>query len=349
MLERRRWLLILFQCMGWPMWVCASNIALPNDSASDFKRAVDERSTALDFLKTTTVLSDISTISVYSEIDYVTPRAWQKKPYVANIVINTPVPIGGRWFRIPHHGVYFAMQIHPDFMVRILQNDPAKGDSSLPVRTPSFKPGITFFVTCNRLWNTGDGKPKHYFGLKIYHHSNGQDGYHIAPDGYWNRYNGDFSDNVIYEFIYGGFSGNKVKPVESEVMRLGSGRTSVAYNYYWKGLFSLHPPSGLAPEMRQYHIYGYYRTSAQAGFIWAPYYQDYVFNRSTKLRKPNGAPVRKEVFRIYATVEYIWDEGLNTGAVQNLSRVKMYDITKRMNAVLTFSARIPGTHFAGLF
>jgi hypothetical protein len=101
--------------------------------------------------------------------------------------------------------------------------------------------------------------------------------------------------------------------------------------------------------MRQYHIYGYYRTTAQAGFIWAPYYQDYVRNRGTKLKTPVGALVRKEIFRVYATFDYIWDEGFNTGSIYNLSRVKIYDITKRMNAVVTFSARIPGTAFLGLF
>ena len=323
---------------------------LARDSGLYVQRVLDERAASLEFVKTTATIADIGTASLYSEINYVTPRSWQKKPFILDAVMNTPVRIGGKWFHIPNRGVYFALQLNPDFEVRVLQNDPAKGDSSSPVRTPSFKPGLTFFITCNKLWNTGYGKPKHYFSFKIYHHSNGQDGYHITSEGYWNLYNGDFSDDVIYEFAYGGMNTGIMKSsVGKELMRAGSGRGTAAYNYYWKGLFSLHPPSGVEQVMREYHIYGYYRTSAQIGFIWAPYYQDYVLNRATKTKNAVGIPVRKEIFRIYATIDYIWDEGLNTGSIYNLRRVKMYDITKRMNAVVTFSARIPGTPFLGLF
>ena len=320
------------------------------DSTQRVNRALDERATSLDFFKTTTILADASTASVFSELDYVQPKSWQKKPYIFNGIFNTPVPIGGKWFHIPHKGIYFAMQLHPDVTVRILQNDPAKGDSSSPVRTPSFMPGVTFFITANRFWNKPEDKAKHYFGLKIFHHSNGQDGTHFMPDGYWNRYNGDFSDFVIYEFIYGGIKNGMAK--DGAVKKAGIGnsiRTAATYSYYWNGSFQLSPKSSLDPDMTNNHLYGKYRTTGEIGFIWAPYYQDYVVSSDKKTKTVVNNPVRKEIFRVYANFTYIWDYDLNTGPLYNLSRARVYDITKRLNASITFSARIPGVSFAGLF
>ena len=182
------------------------------------------------------------------------------------------------------------------------------------------------------------------------HHSNGQDGTHFLPDGYWNRYNGDFSDFVIYEFIYGGLKiGRPKNDKEVKAMLGNSTRTSAAYNYYWKGSFQLSPKSSLEPDMNQYHLYGQYRTNGEIGFIWAPYYQDYVLSRDKKVKTIINGPVRKEIFRLYANLTYIWDGDFNTGSIYNLQRVKLYDITKRLNLSVTFSARVPGTSFAGLF
>lgn len=323
---------------------------LVEDSTQHLQRMVDERATSLDFFKTTTILADASTASAYSEVNYTQPRSWQKKPYVFDGIFNTPVPIGGKWFRVPGRGIYFAMQLHPDVTVRILQNDPAKGDSSSPVRTPSFMPGLTFFITSNHFWLKPMYTARHYFAFKISHHSNGQDAPHFTPDGYWNRYNGDFSDFIIYEFIYGGLKAGVVKnDREKKAIAGNSIRTSAAYNYYWKGSFQLSPKSSLPVDMNTYHLYGKYRTKGEFGFIWAPYYQDYVISRDKKVRTPVNAPTRKELFRVYANFTYIWDADLNTGSIYNLQRAKVYDISKRLNIAVTFSARIPGTSFAGLF
>jgi hypothetical protein len=323
---------------------------LPEDSVQRIELILDERSTSLDFFKTTTILADASTVSVYSELNYVEPRSWQKKPFIMDGIFNTPVPVGGKWCHIPHHGIYFAMQLHPDITVRILQNDPAKGDSSSPVRTPSFMPGISFFVTSDWFWNRPENKAKHYFAFKIFHNSNGQDGTHFMPDGYWNRYNGDFSDFVIYEFIYGGIKNGQVKNDDKQKALIGNSiRTAATYSYYWNGSFQLSPKSSLVPDMTNYHLYGQYRTTGEIGFIWAPYYQDYVLSRDKKTKTPVNRPVRKEIFRVYANFTYIWDYDLNTGSIYDLSRAKIYDITKRLNATVTFSARIPGVSFAGLF
>jgi len=323
---------------------------LAADSAQTVQQVLDERAISLDFFKSTTILTDASTASAYSEVNYVQPRSYQKKPYIFDGIFNTPVPIGGKWFHVPHKGVYFVMQLHPDVTVRILQNDPAKGDSSSPVRTPSLMPGVTFFITANRFWNRPPEKAKHYFALKIFHHSNGQDGIHFLPDGYWNRYNGDFSDFIIYEFIYGGLKqGKPQNDKETKALLGNSTRTSAPYNYYWNGSFQLSPKSSLDPDMTKYHLYGQYRTTGEIGFIWAPYYQDYIVSRDKKIKTPINSPARKEIFRLYANLTYIWDYDFNTGSIYNLQPVKMYDITKRLNISVTFSARVPGTSFAGLF
>jgi hypothetical protein len=299
-------------------------------------------------------VSDLTLMSAYSEYDKVWPNysPFEKKPFYMIAQINTPVPIGGKWAKTVKSGLRFALFFHPDFEIRLLRNDPSRGDSSTPIRTPAFKPGFTLFVTQRKLWdNRAD---KHYFALKIYHNSNGQDGTHFRPQdgGYYNRYNGDFSDLIIFQLIYGGFYSIDHIPVDTALHINHNRYNRVLYtssNFYWKGSFTFYPPRFIDSVLNAQSMYGKYRTEAQLGWILAPVYQEGIKGRQDSRFVPMYKPEKRERFRVYLDMEYIWDLPYRTGPIQDLQNVKIYDITKRLNISLTGSYRIWGTPFAGLF
>jgi len=84
----------------------------------------------------------------------------------------------------------------PTVRIRIISSQ-----HSAPVRTPSFNPGgWTFF----NLRNNRNLDIFRYFAFGFFHHSNGQDGVAINPNGSVNLDDGNFSDNYInFDFHFG--------------------------------------------------------------------------------------------------------------------------------------------------
>ena len=332
---------------------CLQTHAQVAKDSAYFSRVLGARESAQSFFQTLQYVSDITLLSAYSEYDKVWPnkKEFPSKPFFMQAQINTPIPIGGKWAKTVKGGLRFALFFHPDIEIRLLRNDPARGDSSTPIRTPSFKPGITLFITQSKLWDNRNDK--HYFGFKVYHHSNGQDGLHFRPqdNGYYNRYNGDFSDFVIFEFMYGGYYSRDHIAIDTAKKIFRSRYNHVLYtssNIYWKAAFTLYPPQFIDSVLYVRSMYGKYRTEVQIGWIYAPVYQEGIRNPSHTFI-PAYQPEKKERFRVYLDMEYIWDLPYRTGPIQNLRNVPIYDITKRMNITVTGSYRIWGTPFAGLF
>lgn len=79
-----------------------------------------------------------------------------------------------------------ALAIQPDFTVRV------RTEKSAGVRTPSFKLGGILYY---RL--PGTEKEYRYLSLSYTHHSNGQDGDALNPDGTINTINGNFTTNYL--------------------------------------------------------------------------------------------------------------------------------------------------------
>ncbi|MCG3166196.1 MAG: hypothetical protein POELPBGB_01973 [Bacteroidia bacterium] len=72
---------------------------------------------------------------------------------------------------------------------------------SAPIRTPSFNPGGWTFFQLRKNRNLDNFR---YLAFGFFHHSNGQDGVAINPDGSINLRNGNFSDNYInFDFHFG--------------------------------------------------------------------------------------------------------------------------------------------------
>lgn len=321
------------------------------------------RESASDFFYKLQYVSTPTLCSFYSEYSKVWPtdKQWQKKPFLFHANIQIPIAIGGRWFQTVNHGkgVRFAVLLHPDFEIRLLQNDKSVGDTSTPVRTPSYLPGVTFFFTHATMWDKHPSQ--HYVGFKVYHHSNGQDGVHFRAqdNGYYNRYNGDFSDNVCFEFIYGGFFGSKESKVlhPNKLFSNNHNRVlSISHNFFWRTSFELRPGTMIDPFLNTNNLYGRYRSHAQFGWIYAPVYQELV--RSGKETLLNGEPQKMERFRLWIDLDYIQDLNYNSGAVilpldanagNTLKAVPLYDVAKRLNVAVTGSFRLWGVPFAGIF
>lgn len=127
----------------------------------------------------------------YARLSYACPpgfdRGSPKSWYILSSDVVPQFVIGGDWMAVPIH-------ITPRYMVRIMHNNVMAGDSSMPVRTPSYMPGITFYFRTGHMDDAHHDI--HYFSLTGVHHSNGQDGHEFVNDEI-NTYNGNFSTNYI--------------------------------------------------------------------------------------------------------------------------------------------------------
>lgn len=313
----------------------------------------EERKSAYDFYKKLQLVSDLSTLSgVVTGYDYIIPRAWQKKPYILHANVQTPIPIGGSWFRA--RKVYFSIHIIPEFEVRILKNDSSKNDVSSPVRTPSYRPGATLFVSGGKLWDNRT-KSQNYFAFKLFHHSNGQDGpeidtkgiYNVGDDtvGYFNRYNGNFASNLAFEFIYGGII---------KLAKTGKNKNKITSNYseyihsshslYWRTSYLLEPEK-FTSAMKLTHAYGNHRFKFQLGWILHPLFKEILRLKKLKI-KEDGNAFNKELIRVYFDFELVGDLDFKEGSIYSLRNAEWY---RRINTSITFSWRIPGTSFSGVF
>ena len=173
-----------------------------------------------NFHKTLRYIQPPSTLSGGTITSYtINTLGYDKKNFVLDADVQFPIAIGGKRFGLN------TIQIIPRFKVRIFQDDQnvpfgVAGDTSLAVRTPSTIPGIAYYFSFNRWWdptrrydralkNEFPRNERHefrdnkYLGVYIFHHSNGQDGNEIAPNDSVNIYNGNYGEQVVFEFIYG--------------------------------------------------------------------------------------------------------------------------------------------------
>jgi hypothetical protein len=87
----------------------------------------------------------------------------------------------------------FAVVLTPKILLRMFR------EPSEPVKTPSYMPRITAYFWFSP---TVGGDPELYTSLTLSHHSNGQSGPFLNPDGTNNHEDGDFSTNFIEASLY---------------------------------------------------------------------------------------------------------------------------------------------------
>jgi len=91
----------------------------------------------------------------------------------------------------PHYFVFpkhwrIGLTLTPQIRIRIWD------DVSYPIKTPSFIPHATLFFKLNL-----NKQSYKYLSLNLAHHSNGQDGAPLNPDGTINLVNGNFATNYV--------------------------------------------------------------------------------------------------------------------------------------------------------
>ena len=320
---------------------------------------LNSRRKALDFFNTLNTIAEPSTISwIGTDYTYYPDRNNQKKIFVLNGDIKTPIALGGKKWRLN------TLQFIPQFKVRIFQNDPVHNDRSLPVRTPSYLPGGVWFFSFKNLWkrneqdNTLKGK---YFGIYLFHHSNGQDGTEFVDStGKLNVYNGNFAEALVGEFIFGGVK----EYYSSPAMKRGSTTTKIAKSktqklessvnpdrlLYWKISFEWHEASYVTEQVfRNYHLYGKNRVNFQLGLSTIPTYIDLLYSSEKQAYVAVTPKQSKEAWRYILNMNYILDVPYNAGDLNRVTPVKPLDITKRLNLYATVYRRIPGAPNAGVF
>lgn len=294
-----------------------------------------------------------------------------KKSYVLHGDIYLPVGMGGYGWRIGKNFIH-TLQFIPQVQVRILRDDPALGDTSLPVRTPSWMPRLLWNFTTADMWNYHDMKWSFYGALSAFHHSNGQDGFEFSPNGTVNTYNGNFGEDVVFEIRVGAtkafvrkseatqirknlkFLSKSYNNVDSIRMRKEQRTSSstrlinVPYDYVneinHRLGFEWHPEGMSNKAFAQFNLYGRYRFNYLFNFRKIKKYQS-VFNSASGNTQSLGDKRWEESYRISVRTTFIAGT-LNTGAINNLESAEIAD---RINAHVSFYWMFKGSDNAAVF
>lgn len=161
---------------------------LPEEKKEQLRAIVAKRKANAMFLQTT---------MHYADFGWVSPpvcdvgMSEQKQYFILSADIKPHFIFGGE--RMP-----IAIHLTPRFQVRIFKENKKIGDTSLPVRTPSYMPGGTVYFSWKKQRLVEEKKFFDYVGISLFHHSNGQDGEEIDPKTQkFNHYNGNFSTNFV--------------------------------------------------------------------------------------------------------------------------------------------------------
>jgi hypothetical protein len=309
---------------------------------ADVKWLIDRRRNNLSFAESATNSVFLSKVSPFLNQRWMTKDDFSsRKPLILDAKISPYISIANWTMGNKKTKNYFLFGLHlnPEFEVRIFKNDIQKGDTSLPVRTGSSRPGAELFFTHNSIYKKE--RPTNFaFSLKAYHHSNGQDGEEFnsvdqkwGKRGYFNTYNGNFSDDFVLEV--NGMVFSKADQGKKEQF-LKAGLT-----------FS----TGLSKWMKTYDVYGRKRVNLLYSRTFSTFR-----NRIIKDNVIRDGDTKKKMYEIsdYYLVERFRFEfyssfitsKMNVGPIYQLSKASLSD---RINVHATLHYRIPGFTSAALF
>lgn len=335
-----------------------SYIGIYDNFTAETKLAVTKRRAQAAFTEDIQESVFLSKASPFVNKQWMTKSDFSdKRPFVLDAYINPYISISGNRWTLParkNKYLIFALFLNPNFEVRIFNDDRSVGDFSKPVRTPSYRPGAELFFAHSDWYKKGDRK-NYALSVKGYHHSNGQDGIAVNPidrpwgkKGYYNTYNGDFSDDFVVELNGLSFWTND-KGKARCFAKLG-GSTS----------------TGVSKYMSDYKLYGTQRANFSFAYkrvnnfaftisdeqkLSARNRIRYLFNQKSKQIKEHVVvdTISKgniiERFRVEFFASFVLNK-MNTGPIDNLSPATFAD---RINCHLTLHWRIPGYSEAGLF
>lgn len=317
---------------------------------------LDDRFQALSFYNTMNMIAEPSTISfIGTDYTWHRVRADRKKIFLLNADICTPISIGGKkWKRN-------TIQVIPQFKVRIFQNDIiSHNDRSNPVRTPSYLPGITYYFSCNKGFKSFENERSGgwYFGVRAFHHSNGQDGNEFNADGTINVYNGNFGEQLVGELIAGyvrEYNNRDTSIPHTNTKQRLPNRTQFGKSgapnrmFYVRAGVEWHEPSAVTnQEFRKYTLYGQNRLNIQGGYAFYAITRDIIFSGKDSCYHAVTPAQTKERVRLVGNINYILDEFYATGNRAESNRLPMLH-ARRLNIYATAYYRIPGAPHAAAF
>lgn len=204
-----------------------------------------------------------------------------------------------------------AFAVIPDFTVRV------RDEKSAGVRTPSFKLGGTTFIRLNKNPNQ-----YRYAELSFTHHSNGQNGEAINPDGSINTYNGNFTTNYLTNsYRFGNFS----KPTEKGVYHSNNHRIGLQWNKWFGYEKALENNYGFTRFMYNFSFrkYAFYQAEQKGGW------------KRNSSNNPNNKQLEKEYLRINTEFSY---------AINKIQGYSFIAPKKRLNAELIIHYSFPFMH-----
>ncbi|MEP5610655.1 MAG: hypothetical protein ABJP45_00325 [Cyclobacteriaceae bacterium] len=322
-------------------------------------------------------LIQITEPGVLSSLWDLNENSSDKKSYILHGDIYFPIGMGGYGWKIGNKFIH-TLQLIPQVQVRILRDDASLGDSSLPVRTPSFIPRLVWNFSTSDLWNYHEMKWSFYGALSAFHHSNGQDGNEFNPNGSINTYNGNFGEDVAFEFRVGGTRAFPVKPtskakdetrsqgnlkfLNKEYYRLDSIRSRKEDRAEDKSklinvpiaqineinhrlAFEWHPKGLSNDAFEQFDLYGRHRINYLFNFRKIKKFESLFYQRGQDGKERLGERRWEESYRITIRASVIAGK-LQTGRVNDLRKAKLEE---RVNLHLTFYRMFKGYDNAAVF
>ena len=204
-----------------------------------------------------------------------------------------------------------AFAVIPEFTVRV------RDEKSAGVRTPSFKLGGTTFIRLNKNPNQ-----YRYAELSFTHHSNGQDGEAINPDGSINTYNGNFSTNYLSSsYRFGSFS----NPSKKDRYYSNNHRIGLQWNKWFGYEKALENNYGFTRLLYNFSFRKYAIYSSENSKRW----------KRSSVIKPIGKQLEKEYLRINTEFSY---------AINKIQGYNFLAPKKRLNAELSIHYSLPFMH-----
>lgn len=180
-----------------------------------------------------------------------------------------------------------------------------QAEESLPVRTPSYMPQITFYRQVKG--RAAQDPLSGYLFLTLAHHSNGQDGDFFLSDGSVNTINGNFSTNYLE---MGMFFNQRIVPFSNTTE-------------YFKTSLEWHPKIDISPELEG--RYGFLR--------WHNSLKIYKFSlRSMKALFGGKSPTWHKVPSVQTTLGTTWIFGAR-------NKASFFDLRERFNLWVNIALR----------
>lgn len=306
---------------------------------------------ANDFYHTMVQVTEPGVVSFQLDLNQNTSG---KKSYVLHGDIYLPIGMGGhRW----HIGNFIhTLQFIPQVKVRIFRNDLHVGDSSMPVRTPSFMPRLTWLFTKSSWWHQDASRWSYYLGPSIFHHSNGQDGPEFKEDGSINTYNGNFAENAVFEIFFGGVKTAVTESAKARTDRIRERKEKsvkafktiiapkeVHHEKYYRLGYEFHPKLFSNADLYCYNLYGRHRLNYSLGFRKIKKYDTEIYSPAKGWEQI--ATEWAENFRVTLHGTFIAGP-LNTGNIMALAKASLAD---RLNVHCTYYHMIKGADNAAGF